>query len=75
MQGERTEVRELRLRYSVEGMARLIGLLDHMKLGELPEEYPTGERARNLGLPYGTLRRRDGLAIQNETGCGGSTRP
>jgi hypothetical protein len=38
MQGERTEVRVLRLRYSVEGMARLIGLLDHMKLGELPEE-------------------------------------
>jgi hypothetical protein len=32
------EIRELRLRYSTDGMARLIELLDRMKLGELPEE-------------------------------------
>jgi hypothetical protein len=32
------EIRELRLRYSVEGMTRLIQLLDNMRLGDLPEE-------------------------------------
>jgi hypothetical protein len=32
------DLRELRLTYSVEGMVRLIELLDHMKLGDLPEE-------------------------------------
>lgn len=39
MHAERTPpVRELRLRYTVEGMARLVELIDHMKLGDLPEE-------------------------------------
>lgn len=33
-----TELRELRLRYSVDGMVRLLKLLDGMKLGELPQE-------------------------------------
>lgn len=32
------EIRELRLRYSVEGMVRLLELIDNMKLGDLPEE-------------------------------------
>lgn len=32
------DIRELRLRYSVEGMTRLLILLDTMKLGELPQE-------------------------------------
>jgi hypothetical protein len=31
------EIRELRLRYSVDGMVALIEMFDHMKLGELPE--------------------------------------
>jgi hypothetical protein len=31
-------LRELRLRYSLNGMVRLIELVDHMKLGEMPEE-------------------------------------
>lgn len=31
------DVRELRLRYSLDGMVRLIDVLDHTRLGELPE--------------------------------------
>jgi hypothetical protein len=31
------DIRELRLRYSVEGMVRLIAYLDNMRLGELPD--------------------------------------
>jgi hypothetical protein len=32
------DIRELRLRFTVEGMARLIELLDPMDLGKLPPE-------------------------------------
>lgn len=32
------EIRELRLRYTVSGMTRLLTLMDAMKLGELPQE-------------------------------------
>lgn len=32
------DIRELRLRYSLDGAHRLVDLLDKMRLGELPEE-------------------------------------